>query len=226
MSVNSTVKSQRATFDLATLASSPQAVEVLVPSDLQCCGGAGGNRTRDPLLAKQCRSRPATAETVRWSPARQAEFGTFALVSRVSSVQMVLASPCDLGQGCLGWLTVVSGLLAMFVARFFALGSSGVGASQVRDRDEIHIPGRVGVRIVRTDIGFTGNLECDFADLVLGLTREIRNRDARSLPRFIADLGDEGSRHAPRPLARRFAFDPCVERGNVSKRHYSDGGYV
>ena len=167
-----------------------------------------------------------SAGAVQQSPARWPPFGAFALVSRVSSVQVVQLVRATCGDAVLVSGSVDRGFWLRFWLRFSALAASGVRASEVRDRDEIHIPGRIGVRVVHTDVGFARNFECDLADLVLGLTREIRNRDARSLPGFIADLGDEGSRHAPRPLARRFAFDPRCERVNVSERHYSDGDLV
>ncbi len=57
--------------------------------------GAGGNRTRDPLLAKQSQRRPAGVGDVRPSPAREQFSSAFVLVSRVSSIPEALRSPAE-----------------------------------------------------------------------------------------------------------------------------------
>ena len=55
--------------------------------------GADGTRTRDPLLAKQYGSYPATSVLVQDSPAHRAESGTSSQVSRASNVQPVRSRP-------------------------------------------------------------------------------------------------------------------------------------
>lgn len=96
-----------------------------------------GNRTRDSLPAKQCGGRPAKPEIVQQSPVRQVDILTFPLVSRVSSVQIVVSDQRDQGRrGMRVWL-------ADRVCRLrFRLSD---GRSEIRHRYEIHIARCVGV---------------------------------------------------------------------------------
>ncbi len=90
-------------------------------SDMGFWSGADGNRTHDPLLAKQCRRRPARSGAVRPSPARLALSAAFPLASRVSGVRLVLPGLRDLRRRGLALRSGDRGYWLRFWLRFRVL---------------------------------------------------------------------------------------------------------
>ena len=64
------------------------------------------------------------------------------------------------------------------------------------------------------------NVDRDDPHLILRLVRQLSDRHTRCVPRFVAQLGDEGPGDRARQGARLFAFDSRNELADFPERHY------